>query len=199
MAAADAPSCDLGARSFLVPESQPFEAAAPGIADDAAVYYVEFRVAENGVYGHSYLAHGRLGAGCRPQTALFADIHPIGGFASTMLGHFFPISAVTEPTAETLQRRITSLYRRPLSHREYQSLTVAIGRTREAGRRWNVIAYNCNDFLADVARAIGLRTPRTLMRPYEFIPALRELNEPAPAAARDPIVPARLPHTASAR
>jgi hypothetical protein len=45
-------------------------------------YYVEFRVAVDGVYGHSYIAYGRLNALGRPATATYADIHPTGDFLS---------------------------------------------------------------------------------------------------------------------
>lgn len=175
-----------------------FRTIGPGRGDgtpeaEGAAYFVEFRVAENGVYGHSYIAHGRLGRDGMPRTVQYADIHPIGGFASTVVGHFLPIRAVTEPEPQTLERRTASVYRRALTPSEYQRLTQAIAQARAAGRRWNVLIYNCNDFLADVARAIGLRTPRTLMRPYAFVPALRRMNEPQQSPTTEAIGPAGLP------
>ena len=48
-------------------------------------YYVEFRAALDGVYGHSYIAYGRLITLGRPATAAYADIHPIGGFTSMVV------------------------------------------------------------------------------------------------------------------
>jgi hypothetical protein len=60
-------------------------------------YYVEFRVAVDGVYGHSYIAYGRLDAFGRPATATFADIHPTGDLPSMVLGHFLPMDAATVP------------------------------------------------------------------------------------------------------
>ena len=43
-------------------------------------YYVEFRVAVDGVYGHSYIAYGHLDSLGRVATATYADIHPTGDF-----------------------------------------------------------------------------------------------------------------------
>jgi hypothetical protein len=166
---------------------------------DAFSFFVEFRVAQNGVYGHSYLAYGRLNGSGWPATVEYADIHPVGGFTNMVLGHFIPIPAETQPEEETLQRSVTSAYRRTLSAHEYEKLTAAVARAHTDCRWWNVFAYNCNDFVADVARAIGLRTPRTITRPYEFIPALRELNEPAQASACGRNAPASLPQAASIR
>ena len=168
-------------------------------AVEALVYFVEFRAARNGVYGHSYIAHGCLNGSGSPASLEFADIHPNGGFMSVVLGHFVPISATTEPTDESLQHEITSAYRRTLSAPEYQELTAAIARVRATVRWWNVIGYNCNDFVAEVARAIGLRTPGTLMRPYEFIPALYRMNEPVRTSIPDRRAPAGLPQAASMR
>ena len=66
-------------------------AAAPGVAASIGAaaqtqvtqakeypYYVEFRVAVDGVYGHSYIAYGHLDSLGRAATATYADIHPTG-------------------------------------------------------------------------------------------------------------------------
>lgn len=148
-------------------------------------YYVEFRVAENGVYGHSYVAYGGLNARGQPATAAYTDVHPVGDSPSTVLGHFIPMEAATRPDPDTLGLPIASRFRWPLTAAEYRRLTAVIARTRAAAQTWSIVAYNCNDFVADVARGIGMQVPSTLILPYEFIPTLRALNEraPRPAAA----------------
>ena len=143
-------------------------------------YYVEFRVALDGVYGHSYIAYGRLDSLGRPATAAFADIHPTGDLPSMVLGHFFPMDAATVPEKDTLGYKLTGRFRRPLTAAEYARLTAVIAHIRAAHHSWSVLAYNCNDFVADVARAMGMRTPATLSLPYEFIPALQAINTSAP-------------------
>jgi hypothetical protein len=139
-------------------------------------YYVEFRVAVNGVYGHSYIAYGRLDSRGRPATAAYADIHPTGDLPSMVLGHFFPMDAATIPVKDTLGYKIARRFRRPLTAPEYGRLNAVIAHIRAARHSWSVLAYNCNDFVADVARAVGMQTPTTLSLPYDFIPALQATN-----------------------
>jgi hypothetical protein len=140
-------------------------------------YYVEFRVAVDGVYGHSYIAYGRLEPAGRPATATYADIHPTGDLPSMVLGHFFPMQAATVPEKDTLGYAIASRFRQPLTSAEYHRLKLVILRIRAARHSWSVLAYNCNDFVADVARGMGMQTPATLSLPYDFIPKLQAINE----------------------
>ena len=140
-------------------------------------YYVVFRVAVDGVYGHSYIAYGRLDALGRPATATYADIHPTGDFPTAVLGHFFPTEASTSPEKDTLGYKIASRYRRPLTAAEFSRLNSVIDRIRAARHTWSVLGYNCNDFVADVARSMGMQTPTTLSLPYEFIPTLQAMND----------------------
>jgi hypothetical protein len=140
-------------------------------------YYVEFRVAVDGVYGHSYIAYGRLESFSRPATINYADIHPTGDFPSMVLGHFFAMEAATVPEKDTLGYQIATRFRRPLSAAEYRKLELLIARIRAVHHSWSVLGYNCNDFVADVARGMGMKTPTTLSLPYEFIPTLQANNE----------------------
>lgn len=140
-------------------------------------YYIEFRVAVDGVYGHSYIAYGRLDSLGRPITTTYADIHPTGDLPSMVLGHFLPMEAATIPEKDTLHYEIASRFRRPLTAAEYGTLGSVIARIRAARHSWSVLAYNCNDFVADVARGIGMQSPITLLLPYDFIPRLEVINE----------------------
>jgi hypothetical protein len=162
--------------------ADPIRAAESMRATEAGArpYYVEFRVAENGVYGHSYIAYGRLDARGQPATATYVDIHPTGDIPSMVLGHFIPMDAATTPEEQTLGRKIVSRFRRPLTAAEYHRLNTIIARTRAAGHAWSILAYNCNDFVADVARGIGMQTPTTLSLPYDFVPWLKAMNQHAP-------------------
>ena len=144
---------------------------------NAHPYYVEFRAAVDGLYGHSYIAYGRLNTLGQPASAAYADIHPIGGFISMVLGHFFALAASTSPEKDTLGHKIASRFRLPLTAAAYGRLQSVIARVRAARHSWSILAYNCNDFVADVARGMGLRTPTTVSLPYTFIPMLQARNE----------------------
>ena len=162
-------------------------------------YYVEFRVAVDGVYGHSYIAYGRLESPGR--TANYADIHPTGDFPSMVLGHFFPMAAATNPEKDTLGYKIASRFRRPLTAAEYRRLKLVVFRIRAAHHSWSVLAYNCNDFVADVARGMGMQAPTTLSLPYDFIPTLQAINErtlrPTSSLASSPVTEIRQSHQAA--
>src|SRR5215813_2060239 len=98
--------------AFAAPaKSQPL---LPSAEVEPYLYYVDFRVAENGAYGHSYIAYGRLNAAGKPVSAAYADIHPTGEFLSLVVGHFLPIDATTQPSRETIARHVSDHYMRPL-------------------------------------------------------------------------------------
>ena len=154
-------------------------------------YYVEFRVAVDGAYGHSYIAYGRLDRLGQPASATYADIHPTGDFLDMVLGHFFSMKAATIPEKDTRGYKIASRFRRSLTAAEYRRLKSVIVRIRAAHHSWSVLAYNCNDFVAEVARGMGMQTPTTLSLPYDFIPRLQVINErtprPTPTLASAPV------------
>ena len=159
--------------------AKPIRVAEPmrGAETQAYTHYVEFRVAVNGTYGHSYIAYGRLNALGQPATAAYADIHPTGDLPSMVLGHFIPVDATTTPEKDTLGREIASRFQRPLTAVQYQRLGVIVAHARATGHARSILGYNCNDFVADVARGIGMQTPTTLSLPYDFIPTLKAMNE----------------------
>jgi len=143
-------------------------------------YYVEFRVAQIGTYGHSYVAYGRLNARGQPAEHRFADLHPIGNYALMALGHVFPVPATTKWDSDVEKLPISASWRKTLSAAEYNRLSAAIQRTRaNSTTTWNAVTNNCNHYVAELAKAIGLRTPSHFQVSYTFIPALRDLNESA--------------------
>jgi hypothetical protein len=140
-------------------------------------YYVEFRVAQIGPYGHSYVAYGRLGSNGKPKDVQYADLHPVGNYALMALGHVVPVpaTAIWDPEVERLP--IADNYQRRLSAAQYARLVEAIRRARtDKLPYWNAATNNCNHFVAELARAVGLRAPSVYQVSYAFISALRELN-----------------------
>ena len=136
-------------------------------------YFVEFRVATIGTYGHSYAVYGRKGGVLR-----YADLHPMGGYAGMAIGHLLPVPANTEWNPEVLSLPIASSYRRALSRDQYQKLVAAVRDARAKKQPyWNALTNNCNHFIGQLASAIGLRVPMHFQVSYTFVPALRALNE----------------------
>jgi hypothetical protein len=151
----------------------------PG-AQASKPYYIEFRVARIGTYGHSYVAYGRLNAQGQPAEARYADHHPRGNYALMALGHLLPVPANTKWDPEVLTLPIDSSYRRKLTPTQYKKLVAAIQRFKaDKQPYWNAVTNNCNHYVGELARAVGLRTPTNFQVSYAFVPALRDLNEPA--------------------
>lgn len=160
-------------------EAKPTAAASPN------GYYIEFRVAQIGTYGHSYVKYGRLNARGQPADSHYADLHPMGNYAVMMLGHVLPVPANTEWDPDVLKLPIASSYRRNLNAAEYRKLLAALQQARANKQRtWNAVSNNCNHFVAALAKAVGLRAPDDFQLSYTFVPALRELNEPGSSAAK---------------
>jgi hypothetical protein len=140
-------------------------------------YYIEFRVAQIGAYGHSYVAYGNVGG-----RQNFADLHPMGNYAIMALGHVLPVPANTEWDPDVLKLPVMSRYRRSLNAEQYKKLLAAVS-TAKTNRApyWNAVTNNCNHFIGELAQAIGLKVPGQFQVSYAFVPALKELNEGAVA------------------
>jgi hypothetical protein len=146
-------------------------------------YYIEFRVAEIGTYGHSYVMYGRLGGSGQPADRHYADLHPVGSYALMALGHVLPVPANTTWDPDVLKLPVSTAYRRKLSSADYQRLLAAIKRANANKQPyWNALTNNCNHYVAALARAIGMNAPDDLKVSYAFIPSLRALNEPSQSA-----------------
>ena len=140
-------------------------------------YYVEFRAAEMGLYGHSYIAYGRLAANGQAITVQYADFHPQGGDLGLALGHLVPVAASMGPEDATLKLPVYVSWRLLLTSDQYQMLSSAVSRARDRWYPWNALAYNCNSFVGEMAEAIGLRSPPPILFATSYIPELRRMNE----------------------
>jgi hypothetical protein len=148
----------------------------------AGDYFIEFRAAKIGGYGHSYVAYGRLDRRGNPESTSYADLHPMGNYAVMALGHFMPVPANTEWDPEVLTLPVSYKYRVKLSDSQYNNLLAALERHKANPRHWNALAYNCNHFVGELAEAVGLRVPGGLNLSTGFIPALQEINTGTPPA-----------------
>jgi hypothetical protein len=138
--------------------------------------YIEFRVAEIGTYGHSYVVYGTVGG--KPN---YADLHPVGGYAVMALGHVLPVPANTRWDPGVLALPVKSRYRKLLNADQYKKLLAAVQNAKaNKAPYWNAVSNNCNHFIGQLAAAIGLRVPGSFQVSYTFVPALKALNEGAP-------------------
>ena len=148
-------------------------------AQAADRYYVEFRAAQVGLYGHSYIAYGHLSENGSVATVRYTDFHPEAGILRKFAGFLVPVDGNLTPEQDTLSLPILARYRHNLNAAEYRKLLMEIHRARTDTHLWNALANNCNYYSARMARSVGLQAPNPLLFAGQFVRALHDLNDPS--------------------
>ncbi len=106
-----------------------------------------------------------------------------------MIGHLVAVPSETGASdGDTEDQYIIARYRILLSEPEYRKVAAFMKKLQDSSPVWHAVLYNCNAFVADIARSMGLRTPSSsMLMPKEFITELRNLN----SASRQATAPAR--------
>jgi hypothetical protein len=142
-------------------------------------YFVEFRSRGAQSYGHTFVFHGRLGAGNRFASYSVAGLHPAGEDPSTYIqGHWSPVPAETGVSYGDLDEQyLTARFCVTLTEAEYRKVVAVIKNLQATKKTWHAGTYNCNSFGADIAKAVGLDVPNPNMYlPERFISRLAEDN-----------------------
>jgi hypothetical protein len=142
---------------------------------NAARYFIEFR-SRTGFYGHTYVVYGQVNSRGKRADVHYAGLYPEGGPVGFMLGHVLPVPATVDAVEDDLTDPVTETYLRIVTAEEFAKITAAIDRLRVNTQLWNALLNNCNDFAAELAQELGLRTPSTLLIPELFVSGLREMN-----------------------
>lgn len=157
--------------------------AGGGVAVDAPTfapgdYVIEFR-ARTGpdIVGHTYIAYGRVGADAEIADEQAAGLYPkdnIGGFVFGITG----TESTTAPVALDELIPPSLVYRRKLDDGAYARLLAALDKARADPPDWSWVGYNCNSFVADMARVAGLKVPAgsTFLAPILLVSELKRLN-----------------------
>jgi hypothetical protein len=194
LTAASAQTSNSEQAAASLPAAKPVKPA----AKSSDGYFIEFRAARIGIYGHSYVAYGRLDRFGNPDTTTYADRHPMGNYAIMALGHFVPVPANTEWDPEVLDLPIAHKYRVKLNDSQYNNLLAAVKRANANTSYWNAVTSNCNHYVGQLAEAVGLRVPGAFHMSMGFIPDLQEMNEAAAPPMADSTRSARPPKKQSA-
>lgn len=146
---------------------------------NAARYFIEFRSRYALSYGHTYAAFGRLNARGDIVESEVAGLHPAGDSpVPWMIGHVIFVPSETGPSDGDLEEKyISARFRVVLTEAEYNKVTAYIRHLQATSPLWNAVIYNCNTFVGDIARSMGLKIPlSTLQYPADYINSLRVLN-----------------------
>ena len=95
-----------------------------------------------------------------------------------MVGHLFLVPSETGASdGDTEDQYVTARFRVALSQAEYTKVTTFIKDLQKKSPVWHAVLYNCNAFVGDIARFMGMETPSsTMLMPAEYINGLRDLN-----------------------
>jgi len=160
------------------PEPRFVSDARPAFEVNESRYFIEFRSRYALSYGHSYVIFGREGAAGEMIDPEVAGLAP--ATASTtpyVLGHFLPVPAETGASDGDLEEEYRSAsWRVMLTEAQYKKTVAHIRQLKAKSRFWQASIYNCNAFVADIARSMGYKAPSIWLRPQQFITKLREMN-----------------------
>jgi hypothetical protein len=150
-----------------------------GTAQRGATHYIEFRARSAVSYGHTFAAVGRLNRAGQPITTEIAGLHPATeSSVPWMIGHFVPVPSETGASdGDTEDEYIIARYRVNLTTAQHAELMTFVRRLQKDSPTWHAVFYNCNAFVRDIARHMGLEAPsNTLLMPKEFIDEMRRMN-----------------------
>jgi hypothetical protein len=160
----------------------------PGASGDTSVglqvprkqakpYFVEFRARAAQSYGHTFAVYGRVGQ--KITASQVVGLHPASESPLPwMVGHLILVPSETGASDGDIEDQyIIARYRILLTEQDYRRVVGHMKQMQASSPVWHAVLYNCNAFVGDIARYMGLKTPSsTLLMPKEFITQLRELN-----------------------
>jgi hypothetical protein len=140
-------------------------------------YFIEFRARSALSYGHTFAVHGRVGSKITAKSVV--GLHPFTeSSVPWVLGHVLFVPSETGFSDGDIEDEyITARYRVLLTAAEYKKLTADLKELQKNSPVWHAAIYNCNAFVADIAKSLGLRAPFNKWKlPKDFIAELKELN-----------------------
>jgi hypothetical protein len=158
--------------------------AAPADQKGAKPYFIEFRARSAMSYGHTFAVIGRNGQ--KLTKANVVGLHPAtDSSVPWVVGHFILVPSETGWSDGDIEDQyIIAKYRIPLNEAQYKSLMTYVTDLKAKSPVWHAVLYNCNAFVGDIAKHLGLQTPSsTLLMPKEYITELRTINATPRTAA----------------
>jgi hypothetical protein len=120
-------------------------------------YFIEFRARPSTYIGHTFIVYGRLGANGEVVERRIAGLIPE---VDAFRGLIFPVhGSVREYKDDTrLPARVVYRLMQATEH------------------RWHALFFNCNDFAIEIAEALKLWRPPSLLPPDVWVASLRAMN-----------------------
>lgn len=162
------------------PPAAPVVAAAPAAdASHGKPYYIEFRARSAQSYGHTFSLHGRLNGNGQILTKAVSGLHPATESpVPWMIGHFVLVPSETGASdGDKEDQYVTARFRINLSADEYKRVVGYIKSLEAKSPVWHAVLYNCNAYVGDIAKFMGMEVPSsTMLMPANYINELKQLN-----------------------
>ena len=142
-------------------------------------HYIEFRARSAASYGHTFASFGELNADGSIATTEIVGLHPAtDSVLPWMIGHLVPVPSETGASdGDKEEIYFTARYRIRMDQARFEEVKAEIRDLQANSPAWHAVFYNCNAFIGDLARRMGLRAPgNTLLFPKEYIEELASLN-----------------------
>jgi hypothetical protein len=143
-------------------------------------HFVEFRSRTAASYGHSFVFFGKLAGPGKFGKFQVAGLHPRGDDPEVyMQGHVIPVPSETGASYGDLDEQyMTARYCVVLSEAEYNKLASFIRGLQARSTEWHAPTKNCNGFIGDIAKSIGLLAPPSpILLPEHYVGLIKELNQ----------------------
>jgi hypothetical protein len=142
---------------------------------ESAHYFVDFHARGRPSFpGHVFIVYGELNARGGIVEAQVVGFTPDADRYS--IAYFIPVPGLIGRQKADLTEPSTVIYRRHLTAAEFHQLIVKVRQIRAAQPLWHLIFSNCNDFVGEIAKSIGLHKPPSLLLPSDYVSLLRVLN-----------------------
>lgn len=142
-------------------------------------HYIEFRSRAAASYGHTFASIGELNRDGSIATSEIVGLHPAtDSVLPWMIGHIIPVPSETGPSdGDTEEIYFTSRYRITMDKERYDELLAFVRNLQASSPAWHAVLYNCNAFIGDIARHMGLTLPSSpMLFPKDYIDELRQRN-----------------------
>jgi hypothetical protein len=145
---------------------------------EARSFYLEFRARDEvSGFGHSYVALGIIDASGRVRETVVVGFMPKSA-DDDYWGQFgFPVRGSLGVERLDIVQRPDARFRIPIRRATYFRVVKDIHILRNTWTTYELLTYNCNSFVRQIASSVGLRTPLlTAQYPVHYVAELRALN-----------------------
>jgi hypothetical protein len=147
------------------------------VTSEAKSFYVEFRARNDGAFGHSYVTLGTIDTIDHVRQTVVVGFMPKSVDDDHWSKFGIPVTGLVGVARSDFVRRPDVRFHIAISKSAYFRVVGMIRSQRTTWATYEIVVSNCNNYVSQIASAVGLRTPLvTAQYPVRYIAELRALN-----------------------